>query len=255
MTRLRFFGVATLEIDTESGLRIIVDPFLDDNPASPVKAADLERVDLMLVTHASFDHYGQAPDIAKRFGCPVVCGSEVKALLLDQGVKRDQLIGLTWGLRAEVLGVGVQAVESHHWSFGVTKSGDSVCGPALGLVVFADPDLRLYINGDTALFDGLKLIGRLYRPNIGLVPVAIPDLPGVQPAVGRLTRGMMSPEEAVLASQWLGLEYVIPCHFIDPDCPEVAEFVGALGRLSRADAPRPRLLLLRPGESHEFESL
>ena len=36
-TRIRFFGAAAFEIVTPAGLRIMIDPFLDDNPVSPVK--------------------------------------------------------------------------------------------------------------------------------------------------------------------------------------------------------------------------
>jgi len=252
MTRLQFLGIATLLVETGNGRRVLIDPFLDGNPASPLRAADLERVDLLLITHASFDHFGQAPEIARRFGCPVVCGPEVKLLLVEHGVSPQQLITVTWGLRAEVLGIGVQVVESHHWSFGTTRAGNLVSGPALGFVLALEPDLRFYVTGDSALFEGLKQIGRLYKPNIGLVPVAIPDLPGVQPATGRLSRGMMSPCEAVLAAQWLGLECAIPCHFVDVDGDEVAEFLGALDRQNRSRSRKVQPLVLRPGEVYDF---
>jgi L-ascorbate metabolism protein UlaG (beta-lactamase superfamily) len=78
VTKIRFFGVAAYEIVTNAGHRILLDPYVDDNPGSPVKSHELERVDLILVSHAAFDHLGDTEAIAKRTGAPVVCGGEVK---------------------------------------------------------------------------------------------------------------------------------------------------------------------------------
>jgi L-ascorbate metabolism protein UlaG (beta-lactamase superfamily) len=64
-TRIRFFGVAAYELTTKAGLHILIDPFLDENPGSPVKSAELARVDLILVSHAAPDHSAtpkQSPD-------------------------------------------------------------------------------------------------------------------------------------------------------------------------------------------------
>jgi len=55
MTRLRFFGVAAYELVNSRGQHILVDPFLDDCPGNPVKSDQLERVDLVVVSHVVFD--------------------------------------------------------------------------------------------------------------------------------------------------------------------------------------------------------
>ena len=81
MTRITFFGVAAYEIVTSRGQHILLDPFLDENPGSPVKSHELERVDLIVVSHAAVDHLGDTETIARRTGAPVICGGEVKAYL------------------------------------------------------------------------------------------------------------------------------------------------------------------------------
>ena len=78
-TQIRFFGVAAYEIVTSKGQHILIDPFLDENPGSPIKSDELEQVDLLLVTHAAFDHLGDTEKIARRIGTPIICGGEVKA--------------------------------------------------------------------------------------------------------------------------------------------------------------------------------
>ena len=56
---IRFLGTAAFQITTANGKRILIDPYLDENPVSPVKVADLERVDLLMVTHAATDHLAE----------------------------------------------------------------------------------------------------------------------------------------------------------------------------------------------------
>jgi L-ascorbate metabolism protein UlaG (beta-lactamase superfamily) len=53
---IQFFGAAAYKIITEGGRHVLIDPFLDKNPYSPVKTKDLDQVDLLLLTHNAFDH-------------------------------------------------------------------------------------------------------------------------------------------------------------------------------------------------------
>jgi hypothetical protein len=47
--QIRFFGVAAYELITGQGQHILLDPFLDENPGSPIKSRNLDRVDLIIV--------------------------------------------------------------------------------------------------------------------------------------------------------------------------------------------------------------
>ena len=86
-TKIRFFGVAAYEIVTSKGQHILLDPFIDSNPGSPVKSTALERVDLIIVSHAAIDHLGDTEAIARRTGAPIICGGgEVKAYLTAKGI-------------------------------------------------------------------------------------------------------------------------------------------------------------------------
>ena len=106
MTKVRFFGVAAYELITPEGKHILVDPFLDEDPGSPVKSSQLERVDL--VSHAAVDHLGDTEVLARRTGAPVICGGEVKADLMAKGISDKQIRATTWGIAVEVAGVKVQ---------------------------------------------------------------------------------------------------------------------------------------------------
>ena len=50
---------------------VLLDPFLDESPTSPVKAADVEA-DYILVSHGHFDHVTDVAAIAHRTGATVV---------------------------------------------------------------------------------------------------------------------------------------------------------------------------------------
>jgi L-ascorbate metabolism protein UlaG (beta-lactamase superfamily) len=76
-TKFEFFGNAAYRITNREGKVILIDPFLNDSDCSPIRVKDLDRVDLLLVTHAAWDHMGDTLEIAKKFECPVVCGGEV----------------------------------------------------------------------------------------------------------------------------------------------------------------------------------
>ena len=255
MTQIRFFGVAAYEIITSRGQHILLDPFLDENPGSPVKSDHLERVDLIIVSHAAVDHLGDTEAIARRTGAPIICGGEVKAYLTAKGLPAGQIRATTWGIAVEVAGLKVQPVECHHWSQITMPDGTFASGVPMAFVVYADPEVRFYHYGDTAIFSDMKLQGELYRPNIGCVGIANPlEILHRFPAPGQMLTAEMSPREGALAAQWLGLETVFPCHYINPDCEEVCEFNHHLEKAKARGERVPRSVVLKPGDVFEVNN-
>jgi L-ascorbate metabolism protein UlaG (beta-lactamase superfamily) len=249
-TRIRFLGVAAYEIVTRDGRRILVDPFLDENPGSPVTHDQLEQVDLVVVSHAAYDHLGDTGAIARRFGCPVVCGGEVKAYLMAaHAIPAAQIRATTWGIRVEVAGIEVQPVECHHWSQIRMPDGTFASGVPMAFVIHADDGVRFYHYGDTALFSDMKLQAELYRPTIGCIGIANPqEILARNPMPGRMLTGEMSPYEGALAARWLELETVLPCHYINPDDPDVRAFERQIAEWAARGERVPRSLVLKPGE-------
>ena len=253
-TRIRFFGVAAYEIVTRDGRHILVDPFIDENPGSPVPSHELERVDLVVVSHAAFDHLGDTEAIARRTGAPVICGGEVRAYLTAKGIPATQIRATTWGIKVEVAGVPVQPVECHHWSQIRLPDGTYASGVPMAFVIEADPGVRFYHYGDTAIFSDMKLQAELYRPNIGAIGIANPqEILHRNPMPGRMTTGEMSPREGALAAEWLGLSTVLPCHYITVD-EDVAEFERCLAAAKSAGRKIPQSLVLQPGDWIEIDA-
>lgn len=213
-TDIRFLGTAGYEIVAD-GFRVLIDPFLDGSPLRPCLSADLEAPSVILVTHAAFDHLGDAAAIATRTGAPVVCGAEVRHLLLLAGVPDEQIRVTVPGVRVRVGGLEVLPVECRHWSGAVHPEFGLISGPPMSYLVEPEPGVRIYHFGDTALFD-MSLIGRLWSPLVGILGCTQPwevDDPGA----GEVLTGEMNPAEAALAAEMLGVRVAIASHYLTPN--------------------------------------
>lgn len=244
--RLRFLGAAGYEISGPRG-RILIDPFLTNNPVAPCTPDDLATPDVILVTHGAPDHLGDAAAIASRTGAPVVGGADVRALLLDAGLPGSQVRATIWGIVVEVAGLVIRPVESHHWSAVRLASGAIVSGTPLGFIVEPEDGTRIYHWGDSAIFGDLRLIGELYRPGVAIVGPTHPKEIAVLEGPGRLLTGELSPSEAALAVRMLGSPIAIASHYLNAADPEISEFVADLS--TAADGMAPAALAPRPGQT------
>lgn len=249
-THIEYFGMGAYRITSSQGKVILMDPYLNDNPVSPVKVKDLERVDLICVTHLAFDHLGDAVEIAQKFNCPVCCGAEVKYWLVNEGLPSDNALGMCWGLQVMAAGIRVRGVVSMHTSARVTSEGEFISGPPLGFIVYPDPGVRIYHSADTAISSELKVIGEVYRPNIALIGLSMaPQEWMAEHGLGYMIMNEMTANEAALAAQWLGAEYAIASHYLEAaGNPDVEKFVSLLNNMHSDDAPSIKPIVLEAGE-------
>ncbi|MEX2235867.1 MAG: MBL fold metallo-hydrolase [Cyclobacteriaceae bacterium] len=225
MAKLRFFGVAGYEIINSKGQHILIDPYLDSCPHSAVKVKDLERVDLICVSHAAPDHYGDTFEIASATGARVVCGADVKQHLIARGLPSNQITATCWNIRVEINGIQVHPLECHHWSHIKLPDGKFITGVPMAFIIHVDEGIRFYQYGDTALFSDLKLQGELYKPTHGAIGITQPqEILHLFEGPDKVVTGEMNPYEGYLATQWLGLKTVFPCHYINPRHPDIDEF-------------------------------
>ncbi|KPJ88229.1 MAG: hypothetical protein AMS17_06175 [Spirochaetes bacterium DG_61] len=253
---IQFFGVAGYKIITSKGLHVIIDPFLDKNPYSPVKSKDLDKVDLLLITHNAFDHFGDAPEIVKKHGCRVICAVDVLHHLVKyHDVDPALVLPTIWGMSMETQGILVHPVESRHWSFGRKPDGALLSGPAMGFIVDAGDGIRIYHPGDTALFSDMKYVGQFYNPNVGLMHVTLPEGEGVSlPHQECYKSGELTPQQALIASEWLELKLVVVSHYVDPECKDVKEFVRLVDNNRKRREYAPKIKVLKPGETYILEA-
>ncbi len=187
---LTWLGHGTWLIETDD-TKILLDPFLDDNPASPVKAADVEA-DYILISHGHFDHIADAVPIAKRTGAQVIAIFEIAQWLSQQGV--ENTLGMNIGGSVPLPFGQVTMTIAYHSS--VLPDGTYGGNPA-GFVLTIDRK-RIYFACDTALFEDMVLIG---KPRLDLAVLPIGDL------------FTMGPVESLRAIELLAPMMVAPAHY------------------------------------------
>lgn len=246
--------MAAYKITTIEGKHVLIDPFMDNNKYSPIKTDDLERVDLLLLTHNAYDHIGDAPKIIQKHNCPVICAKDVMHNLVKYHSINPDLFRVTiWGMLMEEAGILVRPIESHHWSFAVAPDGQLLSGPAMGFIIQAGPNIRIYHPGDSALSYDMKLWGELYKPTIGLMHVTLPEGEGVSlPHMECYKSGELTPQEAYMAGQWLGLQHILVSHYIDPECDDVKQFLEIARASDRQDGLAPKVTVMKPGDIIEL---
>jgi L-ascorbate metabolism protein UlaG (beta-lactamase superfamily) len=191
-----WLGHGSFEFRLPSGQVILMDPWIDGNPAYP-KTHTIQRADLICISHGHFDHIHSTPALAQRFSPQVVAIFETCQWLESKGVKNTR--PMNKGGSQKVGEVALTMTHAVH-SCGILDNGQIVYGgEAAGYVLrFAD-GRALYFAGDTNVFSDMQLIEQLYQPELAFLPIG--DL------------FTMGPREAAAACRLLKAKKVIPMHF------------------------------------------
>ena len=195
-TTLTWLGHAAFRLDTAGGKRIYVDPFLNGNPRCPEPEQTPERVDVIALTHGHGDHVGDTVALAKQHGCTVIAPVELAGWLGAQGVDQDSLRDPNKGGTTTVDGVAFTFTNAFHSS---STNDGTYAGEPCGIVVTSDDGKKIYFAGDTTVFGDMQLIGRLYEPDVAVLPIG--------------DHYTMGPKEAALATELLGVSRIVPCHY------------------------------------------
>jgi L-ascorbate metabolism protein UlaG (beta-lactamase superfamily) len=173
--KLRYFSHSSFQITTDAGHIILIDPFLDDNPTSPVKSADL-AANFIVLTHAHGDHLGDGFKIAKRTKALFICVNELANYCIAKGFRAHNMhIG-----GAHLFEFGrLKFTIAHHGSM---TPDNTYGGEPAGVILTADGK-SVYHTGDTGLFYDMKLIGEMTPIDYMLLPIGDNFTMGVQDAV------------------------------------------------------------------------
>lgn len=228
MLEITWLGHGTFQFRLETGEVLVMDPWIEGNPAYPAGHA-FSRVDALLISHGHFDHIHDAVTLAKQFSPPVVAIFETCLWLGSKGVQN--LCGMNKGGSQKVGPVTVTMTHAVH-SCGI-QDGDQVIygGEACGYVLRLPDGRTVYFAGDTNVFSDMALIRELYQPELAVLPIG--DL------------YTMSPREAALACRLLQPRRVIPMHF--GTFPPLTGRPEQLAELIR-DLPGTEVWTLEPGQ-------
>jgi len=236
--KITWYGQATTTIASKEKV-LLIDPWFDGNPVAPIRWDELERVDIVAITHGHFDHFGDCLKVCKKYGAKLICTPEIAWYADGKGISRgSQALPLGFGGHLEVDEFDLAMVPALHpsalygeeWQTKNEYIPDG--GPASYIITINNK--VIYHAGDTALFSDMKLIADRYNPELGLIPIG-----------GRFT---MDTTDAAAATQLLGLDAVIPIHYnTNPDL--TADPQDLKSRLKSKNI-NSEVIVLNPGESH-----
>ncbi len=208
--------------------KIVIDPYFNNNPSSPVKVEDVEA-DYILVSHGHNDHVEDVEALAKRTGALVISNNKIEDWFNKKGLEKTlgQMIG---GKVSHPFGYLKFTYALH----GSDLPDGSNGGMAAGLLITTEDKQRIYFACDTALFGDMRLIG-----DAGITLAVLP--------IGDYFT--MGPEDALKAVKLIEPKNVVPCHY--NTWPQLAQDGEAWAKSVEKET-RTKAHVLKGGESLTF---
>lgn len=224
---ITYFGHSCFQIE-DKGTKILIDPFIRPNPNASSIDYSAIHPDVVLISHGHGDHIADAEDIIRRTGAKFYANYEIYSWLSAKGLESGH--PMNTGGSVQHAAHRVHLTPALHSS---SLPDGSYGGCAQGIIIQSE-ETSIYFAGDTDLFSDMSLIGRRYKPQIGLLPIG--------------DNFTMDAETAAEAAELIGLKRVIGMHY---DTFPYIKIDHAKAK-SYFEAKGIELILMELGETREF---
>lgn len=216
--KIKYYGHSCFALE-EKGIILLFDPFINNNPSSPIKA-DAVKTNYILVSHGHDDHLGDALEIAPKNNCLIITTVELAKAAEGKGANFHRM---NLGGSFQFPFGRVKMTPALH---GAGVPGGRACGFVVDFF-----GKTVYFAGDTGLFSDMKLIGELNPLDVAILPIG-----------DNFTMGI---SDAVIAAQFLKAQKVIPMHY------NTWPIIQADPQIFKAEVEKntaSQCLIIQPGE-------
>ncbi len=232
---LSWLGHSTFHITTPEGKRVLMDAWVDTNPACPEawKSRAREGLDAIFVTHGHGDHIGDLIPLATATGAVIVCQYDLASWLQSKGIAGDKIVGFNKGGTVEVVGIRATLTAAQHSSTFSEGSTIIPMGDAAGYILRFSNGFTIYNTGDTCVTYDMQIMGDLYQPDLTILPIG--------------DYFTMDPRQAAYALKLIRSRYAIGCHW--GTFPILVGTPEALMEACKEFQVPTEVIPLRPGDS------
>jgi len=223
---ITWLGHSNFRIKTNEAT-VFIDPFFVGNPMAPMTHEEVNKCDLVLLTHDHGDHLGQTLELSSTHNAEVVAIFDIIQLLLTQGLSEKLGVGMNIGGTVKVHNMDVKMVQAMH---------SSTTGVAAGYIITMADGTCIYFAGDTGLFGDMALFAEFHDIDIAFLPIG-----------GHFT---MDAQQAAYACKLLKCKKVIPMHW--GTFPVLANNTDSLRNELTKYSPGTEMVELKVGEPTTF---
>ncbi len=252
---LTFIGHASFFAQI-GGCNIVIDPnfarwlFVLKRLRRPgIDVRDLPDIDVVLITHAHFDHLHRPSlraivqhTLRQRGRAPlIVVPHHVFDLVSDIGFQ--DVVELDWWNNYRHGNLTVTHVPSRHWGARILRDAHR----GYGGYVLRDARHSLYHAGDTAYFSGFREIGNRLGPELALLPIGAYNPPSFRNV-------HTSPDDATRAFLDLNSRWMVPMHYgtFRLSHEPMDEPLQLLDRAAKAAGIQDRVVVMEEGVTRFF---
>ena len=195
-------GHATVYMKNCHGTRVLIDAWVDTNPACGAEIAQRVRewgVDVIVLTHGHSDHCADLAALQRDTGAIVCCQYDAQEWVTYQHVPQSAVRAFNKGGSVTINDLRITMTAAQHSNSWPTAAGARMLGSEVGYVFRTTGDATVYAAGDTTVMADMAIIGDLYQPHVALLPIG--------------DRYTMGPYEAAYATELIHPQAVLPIHY------------------------------------------